>query len=186
MAKKITFYSSVGAALFPHITEKDMEGKYASKKFSTQLVYQTPEDFAKDKAKLQAIADSFTFEHGEPKLPFKTDKSGEQSLVAKSQYLPMIYDAKKAIIVDKWSPPSDEELKAKRIRQGSIIRISGNIFTYDTRSLGAGISLQLDSVQLIKTADGGADGFDVEDGDAYEVAEADGFSERDLSDEIPF
>lgn len=188
MAKKIIFYSSAGLALFPYITTKDLEGKFASKKYSTQLVYQSPEDLAKDKARLQAIADAMTWEFGPAKLPFKTDKRGEESLIAKSQYMPMVYDAKKNILVDKWGDPlTPEQQKSKRILQGSIIRVSGVVFPYDTKSLGAGLSIQLDSVQLIKAPEGGADGFDVEDGDAYEAAEAEGFERsRDDSDEIPF
>lgn len=189
MAKKIMFYSSPLVALFPHVTAKDMDGKAASKKFSIQGTYQSPEDLAKDKATLTKIMAGFSFSQGTPKLPIKTNKSGEDVIIAKSQYLPSIYSASKALIVDKWANPqmSAEQLKSHEIRRGSIIRLACVVVDYDAREpIGSGISLQLDSVQLIKAAQGGAEGFDVEDGDDYQEAQAGGFSERDDSDEIPF
>lgn len=186
MAKKIIFYSSPGLALFPHCTTKDMDGKFASKKYSCQLTYQTPEDAAKDRARLESFLKQFTFTKSTPKVPLRTNDRGEVILSAKSQYMPMIYDAKKNILVDKWGDPlTPDQQKAKRILPGSVIRLACTVIDYDNGgSIGSGISLQLDSVQLIKKRVGGADGFDVEDGDAYEVAEADGFGERqDAQDE---
>lgn len=186
MNKKIIFYSSIGAALYPRITEKDMEGKFASKKYSTQLVYQSPEDLAKDKARLQAIADNMKWEQGIPKLPFKTSKNGEETLIAKSAYLPMVIDSSKNVLIDKWHPPGPEALAALKIPSGSIIRISAIVFPYDTKSLGAGLSLQMDTVQLIKKSEGSLEGFDEENGEAFEAAQSRGFDASDRDDDIPF
>ena len=179
MAKNIRFISPVGIAVFPHITTKDTEGKYATNKYTTRLELSTA-DAAKVKAQLKKIAAEFEWDGiKNPKLPFKADKEGnETQIVAKSNFLPLVIDAKKHPLFDNRNPPGEGKLKELSIRGGSKIKIGCNIFQYDK-----GISLQLETVQIIERVGGASlEGFDEEEGyDAFNEAESEGFGEEEGS-----
>jgi len=176
MAKRITFVSPVGVAVFPHITTKDTEGTYATNKYTTRLEL-APKDFAKVKAQLKAIAAEFEWDGiKNPKLPIKADKDGNEcQIYAKSNFLPLVIDAKKHPLFDPRNPPSLDRLKQLAVRGGSKIKIGCNVFQYDK-----GISLQLETVQVIERAGGASlEGFDEEEGyDAFNEAESEGFGEE--------
>lgn len=170
MAKRITFVSPIGTAVFPHITTRDMDGKYATKKYGTRLEL-SPEDFAKVKAELTRIAKSEKFDVKTPKMPFKKNKDEELcQIYASTQHLPLVVDAKKRDIVNpehiKDVDAAFEMLKRNEVWGGSRIRISCTVYNY-----GEGLSLQLESVQVIEARKRhSTDGFDVEE-DGYEYQE---------------
>src|SRR5574337_37986 len=172
MAKRISFISPIGVAVFPHITVKDTEGKYATNKYTTRLELDSA-GLAKVNAQFKTLLKQFTWDVKNPKLPFKLDKEGNPTkLYASSKFLPLVIDAKKHIIVDKDNPPSAEKLAELAVRGGSKIKIGCNVFQYDK-----GLSLQLETVQVIERIGGSSlAGFDEEEGyDAFEEAEANGF-----------
>lgn len=179
MAKRISFVSPIGTAVFPHITQRDTEGKYATKKYGTRLEL-SPEDFARVKAELTRIAKDETFEVKTPKMPFKKNKDEELcQIYASTQHLPLVIDSKKNKIVDPEkiknvdSPQAQEALRRLEVWGGSRIRLGCSVYNY-----GEGLSLQLETVQVIEARKRhSTDGFDVEDdGYEYEEPERDGVS----------
>ena len=116
--------------------------------------------------------------HQEPQAPpFKADKEGnETQIVAKSNFLPLVVDAKKRPLFDPRNPPNEDKLESLAIRGGSKIKIGCNVFQYDK-----GISLQLETVQIIERSGGASlEGFDEEEGfDAFNEAEAKGFDNEE-------
>lgn len=170
MAKRITFVSPIGTAVFPHITTRDMDGKFATKKYGTRLEL-SPEDFAKVKAELTQVAKSEKFDVKVPKMPFKKNKDEELcQIYASTQHLPLVVDAKRRKIVnpDKIDDVDEayEWLKKREVWGGSRIRICCTVFNY-----GDGLSLQLESVQVVEARKRrSADVFDIEE-DGYEFEE---------------
>src|SRR5574340_1027276 len=121
MAKRIGFISLPGTAVFPHITVKDTEGKYATNKFSTRVEFEG-EALVKTKAKLKKLLNEFKWDIKNPKLPLKQNKEGEETQIyASSKFLPLVIDAKKHILIDPRNPPNADKLKELSIRGGSKI-----------------------------------------------------------------
>lgn len=166
MAKNIDYITPIGVAVYPHITVPDTTGQYADGKYKTQLEFE-PDVFARVKADIMKLAKGMQFKTTRPKMPFKEkDKDGKPTyiIVAKSKFLPMVIDAKRNVIVNKWDPPSEDELRKVNIGGGSRLRLGVELFNY-----GDGLSLQLTTVQVIerRTNTSNFDGFAVED-DGYD------------------
>lgn len=143
MAKKIDYLTPPGVAVYPKITTPDNTGEYADGKYKTFLELTEPQ-LARVEADLKKAMSKMTFKVKNPKVPIKELNDGRKVLVFKSKFIPNVYDARNVQLVDKWNPPSKERLAALSIGPGSIIRVGANFFAYDK-----GLSLQLESVQVI-------------------------------------
>jgi hypothetical protein len=168
--KKITFVSPKGTAKYPHITEKDTGHQYSSGKYDTQIVM-SKADAAPLVEQLKNIVKEEFPAKFQAKLPFKEDEDGNIVFKAKSEYQPVLIDAR--------GKKMEKVPAGLRIRGGSTIRIAGNVNVYDK-----GISLWLNQVQILELvadnlafgADEGsfsADAFDDEESNsAFEGADA--------------
>ena len=162
MAKEIQIVTPAGIAVWPKLTKPDVYGEYADSKYKTELELSVT-GLTTVKAQIKEAMKSMSFKVKDPRLPFKVGKDGIERLVAKSKFLPTIFDAKKNKILDG-KTATVAEAEELNIGGGSIIRIGGTLFPYDK-----GVSLQLNTVQLITLVAGqggprSADGFDEEDG----------------------
>lgn len=156
--KKIEFKTPKGIAKYPHITERDTGHQYSSGKFDTQIIIA--------KAEAQPLIDQLMAlvkaeKIKDPKLPFKADEDGNYIFKAKSEYQPVLIDARG---VQLKAVPS-----SLRIRGGSTIRIAGAVNVYDK-----GVSLWLNQVQIIELAEGTS---------AFEADDGGSFSANDFADE---
>jgi hypothetical protein len=164
MAKKIEWKTAKGIAKYPHITERDTGHQYSSGKYDTQLIL-TKEDAAPLIQQLKALAKEELPKLKDPKMPFKTDDDGNIIIKAKSEYQPLLIDARGKTL--------EKVPKGLRIRGGSTLRLYGTVNVYDK-----GISLWLNQVQIIDL---------VEDRIAFEADEAGSFSADDFAgDESDF
>jgi hypothetical protein len=156
MAKKILFTTAKGIAKYPHITERDTGHQYSSGKYDTQIIL-TKEAAAPLVAELKAVLKSELPGLKDPKVPYKTDDEGNVIFKAKSEYQPVIVDAR--------GKKMEKVPATLRIRGGSTIRIAGTVNAYDK-----GVSLWLNQVQIIDL---------VEDNVAFEADEGGQFSADD-------
>lgn len=136
MAKKIEFKTAKGIAQYPHITERDTGHQYSSGKYDTRIIL-TKEAAAPLVEQLMAVAKEHFPKLKDPKMPFKEDDDGNVVFKAKSEYQPLLIDARGKEIK---KVPSD-----LRIRGGSVIRIAGAVNVYDK-----GVSLWLNQVQILE------------------------------------
>lgn len=144
----------IGRARFPHITEKDTEGQYATNKFTTEIVLDE-EGTADLKHQYREAAKRMCPELEHPHLPIKTAKDGTVSFIFKSTKKPLIMDAK-----GKRLPHSTKIV----IGGGSTIRVAGVLTTWEK-----GLTAYLDAVQVIKLAqrDASFEPANVDDGFEY-------------------
>jgi hypothetical protein len=157
MAKKIEFKTAKGIAKYPHITERDTGHQYSSGKFDTQLIL-TKEAAAPLVEQLTKLAKEELPKLEDPKLPFKVDEDGNVIVKAKSEYQPVLIDAR--------GKKMEKVPSGLRIRGGSTLRIAGAVNVYDK-----GISLWLNQVQILEL---------VEDNVAFEADEEGSFSADDF------
>jgi hypothetical protein len=188
MAKKPRIYATIGPFVFayPHITSPDSEGKYADNKYKVDAVADP-----KSKAMVQAqdIVQNALKEFGLPKkgtnLPIKREtekdengkktETGKLVLKAKSQYAPVVVDA-------KGNPIPEKALKKLKIGAGSEGLIEGFFAPYTTTEKvrnadgeletveTQGINFTLTGVQLVKLVKGG------QGGSSFGAYEGGGFS----------
>lgn len=156
--KKIEFKTPKGIAKYPHITERDTGHQYSSGKFDTQIII-AKADAAPLIAQITALVKDAKIK--DAKVPYKADDEGNYIFKAKSEYQPVLIDARG---VQLKSVPS-----SLRIRGGSTIRIAGCVNVYEK-----GVSLWLNQLQIIELADG-ASAFEADDGGS--------FSANDFADE---
>lgn len=162
MSKKIIFKTPKGIAQYPHITEKDTGHQYSSGKYDTRIIIKK-EDAAPLVEQLNAIVKEEMPKLKDPKLPFKVDEDGNYVFKAKSEYQPVLIDAR--------GKKLEKVPAGLRIRGGSTIRIAGAVNVYDK-----GVSLWLNQVQIINL---------VSDEVAFDADEQGGFSADDFADDEP-
>ncbi len=164
MAKKIEFKTAKGYAKYPHITERDTGHQYSSGKFDTQLIL-TKEAAAPLVEQLTKLVKEELPKLKDPKMPFKVDEDGNVIVKAKSEYQPVLIDARGRKL---------EKVPAGlRIRGGSVLRIAGTVNVYDK-----GLSLWLNQVQILEL---------VEDNVAFGADDEGNFSADDFAgDESTF
>lgn len=157
MAKKIEFKTAKGIAKYPHITERDTGHQYSSGKYDTQLIL-TKEAAAPLIEQLTKLAKEELPKLKDPKLPYKIDEDGNVIVKAKSEYQPVLIDAR--------GKKMEKVPAGLRIRGGSVLRIAGAVNVYDK-----GISLWLNQVQILEL---------VEDSVAFGADEEGSFSADDF------
>lgn len=160
MSKKIPFKTAKGIARYPHITEKDTGHQYSSGKYDTQIIL-SKEDAAPLVKQLQDLLKEEMPKLKDPKVPYKIDDEGNYVFKAKSEYQPVLIDAR--------GKTMEKVPAGLRIRGGSTIRIAGAVNVYDK-----GVSLWLNQVQIINLASGEV---------AFEADDEGGFSADDFADE---
>jgi len=158
MAKKIPFTTPKGIAKYPHITERDTGHQYSSGKYDTQLIL-SKADAEPLMAQLKALAKSDLPSLKDPKMPFKIDEDGNVIIKAKSEYQPVLIDAR--------GKKMEKVPAGLRIRGGSVLRLAGAVNVYDK-----GISLWLNQVQILEL---------VEDNVAFEADSEGSFSADDFA-----
>ena len=96
--------------------------------------------------KVQKVAnDEFGSKAKNLRMPYKKDEeTGEVLITAKSKYQPKFVDSTGQIIA---------EANVPNIFGGSVLKLSGNISTYDVGA-NKGVSLQLGHVQIIDLVEG--------------------------------
>ena len=107
--------------------------------------------------KVQKVAnDEFGSKAKNLRMPYKKDEeTGEVLITAKSKYQPKFVDSTGQIIA---------EANVPNIFGGSVLKLSGNISTYDVGA-NKGVSLQLGHVQIIDLVEGsGTNPFGKEEG----------------------
>lgn len=173
MAKKHV-YTAPGIAFFPKIAEKDRE--YDN--YNTGLILDE-KGFAAFKRELEAFMEDQRFpklpKGKKPSVPYSEhlDKeTGEHIgwlIRAKSNYQPLIYDAKDRKIYD----PRDEDIQHEcpRIGGGTKMRLQVEFNAHEK-----GVNLYLKKVQIIDLKEYGS-GFG-----SYEDAEDDGYEAPDEDD----
>lgn len=153
MAKKIEFKTAKGIAKYPHITERDTGHQFSSGKYDTQIIL-TKEAAAPLMEQLKALAKEEFPPKADPKMPWKIDDEGNVIFKAKSEYQPVIVDAR--------GKKMEKVPAGLRIKGGSTIRIAGTVNLYDK-----GLSLFLNQVQILEL---------VEDSVAFEADDEGSFS----------
>lgn len=162
-SKAIQIKTPFGVAVYPSLHKLDTEGQYPTNKYKTDLLL-SKEDFAKFKAEFKEKIKGEKFKTKTPKMPFKTDKDGNELVRFKSKYMPLGFDIRNKQF------PTDNPVD---VGGGSTIRVMATIFNYDD-----GISLQINQYQVKELKQWNRESaFDAED-DGYEhEGDSGGFGE---------
>ena len=141
--KKIPFKTAKGTAMYPWLNKPDTQ-------FDTAGKYKVSLRMSKEEAKplidavKKAANDAFGDKAKTAKLPFKTDEtSGDVIVATKSNFQPKMVDAAGAVIMANNLP---------QIYGGSTLKAAGNIFVFNAGG-NHGISLQLGAIQIIQLSD---------------------------------
>lgn len=155
MAKKATFVTPRGVAVYPYLTTADHA-------YNVDGIYKTKLRVQIDEAKglmdeIKAIAnEEFGGKSKTAKLPFTIDnETGTVEFAVKSKFKPKLADSTGSLI---------PEGKIPNIYGGSILKVAGVLFPYNAGG-NIGISLQMGGVQVIELSEGTADyNFESEEG----------------------
>ena len=172
------YYSPVGVAAYPYLTRPDTAFNATKYKITVTV---SGKDAIAAKKDLDALMASHKYKTKEPNKPYAEDDEGNLLIKFSSKFMPTVVDAKEKKIFDQKTKV--EKLKDIRIGSGSTVRAAGEPFFYDK-----GLSLQLQSVQLIELVEwGDGSGFGEADGysheDAEEAADEDNDGDVDNSDD---
>jgi hypothetical protein len=199
-AKLPTFTSPRGVARYPHLNAPDTKFNKAGvyrvdlllkgadaetliEKFNTAYGEAVAKAAAENKGKkikkadvpYSAVTDDEGNETGETKFSFKMTASGVRKDGTPWQRRPTIFDAK------------GQPVKDAKIGGGSEIKVAYSLMPFYTAAVGAGISLRLEAVQVLKLVEwGGRDakgyGFSSEE-EGYDASEAAEAGEASSADE---
>lgn len=165
MGKK-TYVTPIGTARFPYLSVPD--NKFGDNKYKCSLALDEA-GFAQFKAALDEFMAGEKFITKKPALPFSQDENDPSIWVLKAtsgaDYKPAVVDSK-----------NNRLPKGVDVGGGSRIRMGVTMYNYDK-----GVSLRLNSVQVIELAERGGVNFDVID-DGYEAPQETHSDSSDFSD----
>jgi hypothetical protein len=170
--QRINFQTPLGRAKYAWLTNPDT-------KFSTEGIYSTqlivdPLEAEGLKAVVEkARTDLFPNSNANIRMPYEADpETGQLIFKMKSKYQPAFYDSQGQVI---------PEGKVPALFGGSLIRVGGVITSYEGSSTGAGVTLNINKVQIVDAVsgsggdDGGFDsvegGFVAEQQDTFDAPE---------------
>lgn len=172
---KVQYITPIGTARYVHLAQPDTKFD-AEGVFNCQLILDA-EGFAHFKKALDAFIDSQTWKNKKKlNMPFEElDDDAGWAIKTKSQYRVPLFDSKNRKVFDT---RKDDPEDYPRVGSGSKLRLAVTFNAYSNK--GEGVSLFLNSVQVIDLVEyGGGSPFDeVEGGFEAEEAESEsGFPE---------
>lgn len=196
----------VGTAAFTYLHEPDTQGQYATGKFKTNSLVDDSFDISEIEGKCKAFAQSvfpeLTDEDLEDlKLPFKLDPDHKRE-EWRDKFIFFASTKRQPKLVDSKKKPLGKKVK---IFSGDEVRLVGSLYAYkNTEKVREGkkvvdvtvygVSIQLNTVQLVRKNSGGDSGLglldELDGDDLYEAEddEAEDQTEDNSSDDddIPF
>lgn len=160
-SKTVPLTTPFGTLRYPKISAPDTKGEYADGKFKTDIIF-SDDDYKIVEKAVKAAAAELLPDVKNPKLPLHEWEDGK-GLRLKSQYKPVVFDAKNGKLPD-----------GVLIGGGTEARIAAAIFAYK-KGGNTGISMRLGKVQvrtLVEYQGGDASPFEETEGFTHEGGEA--------------